>query len=280
LPPMRSVTNGVGINFDVIGPADGRPVILLHGFPEDRHCWDTVAGALTGQGYRVLAPDQRGYSPAARPRGRRAYAIGELTADVMALADAAGAEHFDVVGHDWGGGVAWDVAARHPDRVRTLTVLSTPHPRAFLASMRSSTQLLHSWYMLFFQIPRVPEMAFASGGGKRMKRSLTRSGLDAATADRYTARFADPDAMTGPVNWYRGLPFGSRAPTPPVRVPTLYVWSDHDGFLTRRSAELTARFVEGPYRFEVLEGETHWLPTSAGEKISDLLLQHLAAHDS
>ena len=268
------------LTFDVsdTGPPDGRVVILLHGFPEDRHCWDSIGGALAAAGYRVLAPDQRGYSPGARPAGRRAYAMSELSGDVLALADAAGAARFDVVGHDWGGGVAWDVGARHPDRVTTLTSLSTPHPRAFQSSMRSSTQLLHSWYMLFFQIPRVPEFGFALRGGALNKRQLVRSGLDEGTASRYAARFTDRAAMTAAINWDRGLPFGAREPTPDVEVPTLYVWSDGDGFLTRRAADLTARFVRGPYRFEVIEGGSHWLPTSCGPQVSKLLLEHLSAH--
>lgn len=268
------------LTFDVsdAGPLDGRAVILLHGFPEDRHCWDSIGESLAAAGYRVLAPDQRGYSPGARPSGRRAYAMQELTADVIALADAAGVDRFDVVGHDWGGGVAWDLGARHPGRVRTLTSLSTPHPRAFLASMRSSTQLFHSWYMLFFQIPRVPEFGFALGGGDRNKQLLIRSGLDERAAERYASRFAEPGAMTGPINWYRGLPFSSREPSPNVTVPTMYVWSDGDSFLTRKAAELTARYVEGPYTFEILEGENHWLPEGAADRVSDLLLKHLGAH--
>lgn len=268
------------LTFDVddTGPADGRTVILLHGFPEDRHCWDAVGEPLVSAGYRVLAPDQRGYSPRARPTGRRAYALAELSGDVIALADAAGCEKFDLVGHDWGGGVAWDVAAHHPSRVRTLTVLSTPHPRAFLASMTKSSQLLHSWYMVFFQIPGLPEAMLRFGRGERFKKSLRRAGLDEQTAERYAARFTEPGAMTGPINWYRGLPFSAREPSPDVEVPTLYVWSDGDSFLTRTAAELTAQHVSGPYRFEVLEGESHWLPTAAASRVSALLLEHLAAH--
>lgn len=267
------------LSFDVsdTGPPDGRPVILLHGFPEDRHCWDAIGESLAAEGYRVLAPDQRGYSPAARPSGRRAYAMPELNADVIALADAAGIDRFDVVGHDWGGAVAWDLGARHPSRVITLTVLSTPHPRAFLASMLSSSQILHSWYMLFFQIPGVPEAMFRFGGGNQSRKSLLRSGLDERAAERYATRFAEPGAMTGPINWYRGLPFSSREPSPNVTVPTMYLWSDGDSFITRKSADLTARYVDGPYTFEVLQGENHWLPERAADRVSDLLLKHLAA---
>jgi pimeloyl-ACP methyl ester carboxylesterase len=200
----------------------------------------------------------------------------ELDADILALADAAGAKQFDVVGHDWGGAVAWDLAGRHPDRVRTVTVLSTPHPRAFQGSMIRSSQLLHSWYMLFFQIPAVPEAGFRSQGGKRNEALLRRSGLSEASAARYAARFAERGAMRGPINWYRALPFGSRSPTPVVQVPALYVWSDGDRFLTRKAAELTAKYVTGSYRFEVLAGENHWLPEEAADKVSPLLLEFLA----
>lgn len=269
-----------GLTFDVSdsGPVDGRVVIFLHGFPEDRHCWTALAGALNQAGYRTLAPDQRGYSPGARPAGRRAYRVDALSGDVLAMADAAGAERFDVVGHDWGGAVAWDLAARHPDRVRTATVLSTPHPRAFLSSMGYSTQLLHSWYMLFFQVPWVPERLFAVRGGAQMAKGLQRSGLDRASAERYATRVAAPGAMTGPVNWYRALPFGARDPAPPVTVPTLYVWSDGDRFLTRKAAEATAAWVKGPCRFEVLAGHNHWLPTAAAGEVAPLLLDHLAGN--
>jgi pimeloyl-ACP methyl ester carboxylesterase len=269
-----------GLTFDVtdVGPEDGRAVIALHGFPEDRHCWDPIGRSLTGAGYRMLAPDQRGYSPGARPTGRRAYALPELDADILALADAAGLERFDVLGHDWGGAPAWDLAGLRPDRVRTVTVLSTPHPRAFQASMLRSSQLLHSWYMLFFQIPAVPEAGFRSRGGRRMEASLQKSGLDPASAARYAARFTEPGAMTGPINWYRALPFGARSPAPVVQVPAMYIWSDGDSFLTRKAAELTARYVTGNYRFEVLAGESHWLPEAAPEKVAPLLLEFLGDH--
>ncbi|MGH9094055.1 MAG: alpha/beta fold hydrolase, partial [Acidimicrobiales bacterium] len=121
-----------GLTFDVTdtGEPDGQVVVLLHGFPEDRSSWTGVIPALTGAGFRVLAPDLRGYSPGARPRGRRAYALRQSAADVLALADAAGADQLHVVGHDWGAALAWFLAARHPERVRTLSALSVPHTEA------------------------------------------------------------------------------------------------------------------------------------------------------
>jgi pimeloyl-ACP methyl ester carboxylesterase len=278
-----------GLTFDVsdTGPAGGRVVIALHGFPEDRHCWQRLAEGLTAgpapadqpatPGYRILAPDQRGYSPGARPRGRRTYALTELTADVLALADAAGAARFDVIGHDWGGGVAWDLAARHPDRVRTLTVLSTPHPGAMTASLLRSSQLLHSWYMLFFQLPAVPEAAMRRAGAARAAERFVKDGLDADSARRYAERLVRPETAEGPLNWYRAIPYSFRRPMPPVTVPTLYVWSDGDGYLTRRSAELTEGQVTGPYRFEILRGLSHWLPTAAADQLVPMVRDHLAS---
>lgn len=265
-----------GLTFDVSddGPADGRVVIALHGFPEDRECWSALTPFLTDAGYRVLAPDQRGYSPGARPRGRRAYAVSELTADVLALADAAGAKHFDVIGHDWGAVVAWDLAARHPERVRSLTALSVPHPRAFQDAVLRSSQLLHSWYMLFFQLPRVPELVLRAAGA-RAAGQLEKDGVDPDTARRYAARFRQRGAMTGPINWYRALPFGARHPLPAVTVPTLFVWSDGDRYVKRAGAERTAKYVTGPYRFETLGGMSHWLPSGAADRIRPLLIEHL-----
>jgi pimeloyl-ACP methyl ester carboxylesterase len=238
-----------------------------------------VAAHLNEAGYRVLAPDQRGYSPGARPTDRRAYVMSRLDRDVMTLADAAGVDRFDVVGHDWGGFVAWDLAARYPERIRTVTSLSTPHPRAAADAMLRSTQILHSWYIGFFQLPWLPERVFSRGDGQPGARALERAGLDRAAAERYSARFASPDAMTGPINWYRALPLDRRDRTPNVGVRSLYVWSDGDRFLTRGAAERTANYMTGPYRFEVLAGQNHWLPTNAAGLIAPLLLEHLDAYE-
>jgi pimeloyl-ACP methyl ester carboxylesterase len=267
-----------GLTFDVSdwGPLGGRVVIALHGFPEDRMGWESLAGALADAGHRTLAPDQRGYSPGAQPSGRRAYVLDRLGADVLALADAAGAERFDVVGHDWGAVVAWALAARHPSRVRTLTALSVPHPAAFSAAALRSTQLLHSWYIAAFQLPKLPELALGLGGGKRLADGLVRDGLDPDSAARYAARAA-AGQMTGPLNWYRAVPFGARDTIGRVDVPTLYLWGDRDSYVTRTAAEGCSAQVRGPYRFVPLAGVSHWLPTAAADQIAPLTIDHLAS---
>ena len=257
------------------GPADGRAVILLHGFPEDRHCWDSLAGSLAGAGYRTLAPDQRGYSPGARPTGRRAYALDQLAGDVLALADAAGVGRFDVIGHDWGAAVAWFLGGRYPDRIRTLTALSVPHPRAMAEALTRSPQLLRSWYMLFFQVPVVPERALSWSGGNRLLDQLQRIGLDGESARRYAGRAATPEALTGPLNWYRALPYDRRTPVRPVTVPTLFVWGRRDRFVTEAAATRCGRHVTGPFTFVPLAEADHWLPSSWAHLVAPPLLRHL-----
>lgn len=272
---MRTFVRG-DLTFDVSdrGPGDGRLVVVLHGFPEDRHCWDDLSGHLVRAGCRVLAPDQRGYSPGARPAAVSAYRVRELCADVLALADTAGARRFDLIGHDWGAVVAWSLAAFSADRVRTLTALSVPHPRAFADSLLRSSQALHSWYMLAFQIPALPELLFRRAG-PRAADLLVRDGLDRASAERYAARLSEPGAATGPLNWYRALRYSLTSPVPDVSVPTLLAWGDRDRYLTRWGAERSALYVRGPYRFEAIAGASHWLPSTSGDALAPLLLEHL-----
>ncbi|MHB1535309.1 MAG: alpha/beta fold hydrolase [Acidimicrobiales bacterium] len=258
------------------GPPDGPPVLLLHGFPSDRHCWDAVVEPLQAAGFRTLAPDQRGYSPGACPPGRGAYRLAELEADVWTLADAAGpGRPVHLVGHDWGAVVAWCLAARRPDRVASLTALSVPHPAAMQHAMLHGTQLLHSWYMALFQLPRLPEYLLSAGGGAGFRYQLRRSGLRHDVAARYAARANEPGGLTGPINWYRALPLEMKQRLAPVTVPTLFVWSDGDPFITRRAAEECQGHVTGPYRFEVLSGVSHWIPEQAPDRSAELLVEHL-----
>jgi len=270
------------LTFDVRdeGPTNGETVILLHGYPETKASWDEVVPGVAAAGYRVLAPDQRGYSPRARPNGRRAYAADNLVSDVLALADAAGARRFHVVGHDWGGAVAWYCAMWHPDRVITVTSLATPHPRAFARSLVSSTQFFRSWYFFFYQLPALPEWTATSRFGRRRFRdTLLRSGLPEEKLDAYLAVLDQPGAMTAAINWYRAVPFTPPTKQRPVAVPTLYVYGARDSALGPRAAELTARYVTGSYRYERLDDASHWMPEEAPDLVVRLLLEHIGGGD-
>jgi pimeloyl-ACP methyl ester carboxylesterase len=251
--------------------------ILLHGFPQDRRCWDRVTSALARGGYRVLAPDLRGYSPGARPAGRSAYRNSQLAADVLALADAAGTERFHLAGHDWGATLAWYVAGHHPGRVTSLAALSVPHPQAFTRALITGSQAARSWYMAACQLPWLPERALGRGGGQAFRDTLVRTGLDPASADRYAARARDPAVLRGPLNWYRAMPFSLREPTGPIRVPTMFAWGNRDRFVSRAAAELCGHYVTGPYRFTELHGASHWLPEQAADQVAALLAEHFAA---
>jgi pimeloyl-ACP methyl ester carboxylesterase len=266
-----------GMVFDVrdSGNADGEPVVLLHGFPQDARAFDRLAPVLHTAGLRTLAPDQRGYSPSARPRGRGAYRLRETVEDVLALLYAAGLDSAHVVGHDWGGAVAWGLGAWHPERVRTLTTLSTPHPAAMQKALVTSDQGLRSYYMALFQVPLLPERVLLAGGGALLRRGLRHGGLPDELADHYVARMREPGALTGALNWYRALPLTLRDPVGTVRVPTLHVWSTGDAFLGRTATEATAQHVDAPYRLEVLEDVPHWVPELAADRVGELVTAHV-----
>ncbi|QDQ93866.1 alpha/beta fold hydrolase [Rhodococcus sp. WB9] len=265
-----------GLVFDVRdeGPIDGTPVVLLHGFPQDSRSWDELAPLLHRRGFRTLAPDQRGYSAGARPRARWAYRGSELVADIVALIDQAGLGPAHVVGHDWGAVVAWGLAAERPDRVRTLTALSVPHPAAFVRAMLTSGQILKSWYMFAFQLPWIPERLITPDGYGY--RALLASGQSADRAKRDLEPMRDRTRARGALNWYRAMPFTApRSASRKVRVPTLFVWSDGDSAIGPVGPALTARFVDGPYTYEVFRGVSHWIPDEAAERVDGLLGSHL-----
>jgi pimeloyl-ACP methyl ester carboxylesterase len=249
--------------------------VLLHGFPQDSTAWKRVTPALHQHGLRTLAPDQRGYSPMARPRGRAAYRLQETAADVLALLDAAGLESAHIVGHDWGGIVAWALGAWHPDRVRTLTVLSVPHPAAMAKAMVTSDQGLRSYYMGLFQLPLLPERLLLAGDGAALRRMLRKGGLPDDAVEHYVARMREPGALSAALGWYRAIPFGARDTVGKVRVPTLHLWSTGDAFLGRAATEATAQFVDAPYRLEILDDLTHWIPELAPDRVAELLTAHI-----
>jgi pimeloyl-ACP methyl ester carboxylesterase len=226
-----------------------------------------------------VAFDQRGYSPGARPDDVAAYKPAALVSDVLQVADACGVDRFDLVGHDFGGMVAWMVAGHHPDRVRTLTVASTPHPAAFRSSyQRSSDQNERSGYMRSFRAAERGEVeADLLADGAAGLRAVY-AGLDDGAVEEYVEVLSQPGALVAAIDWYRSMSGTASAATPPSAVPTLYVWSDQDPALGREAAEATAALVTGPYRFEVFEGVGHWVPELAADRFTALLLEHLRSH--
>lgn len=253
-----------GLVFDVIdaGPIDGDPVVLLHGFPERATCWREVAPLLHEAGLRTYAPDQRGYSPGARPPRRRDYTVDRLMGDVVALIEQIG-RPVHLVGHDWGANSAWLAAMHRPDLVRTLTAISVPHPAAFGEAVLRSAQAFSSWYMAAFQVPVLPELLLTRPHG-RIERSLRRGGMTPDDVARFRREIVDDGALTGGINWYRALPFAPRhLLAKRVEVPTTMVWSDGDRFIRRGTVERCGRFVAAPYELRILTGVSHWVPTHA-----------------
>ena len=274
---MRLTTLDLVFDAVEVGEPDGELVLLLHGFPQSSWSWRRVWPALVEAGYRVVAPDQRGYSPGARPQGVEAYAMSELVGDVLGMLDALQVERAHVVGHDWGAAVSWQVAARHPDRVRSLTAVSVPHPVAFTEALKGDAdQRQRSQYMRLFQVEGKAEEVLLRGGDGGFR---TFFGGAEATADveRYLEEMHEPGRLTACLNWYRAASRASVEDFPPVTVPTLYVWSDGDLALGRAAAEATARHVAGPYRFVELNGVSHWVPEEAPEALLAPLLEHLRA---
>jgi pimeloyl-ACP methyl ester carboxylesterase len=263
-----------GFTFPVTdeGPLDGEVVVLLHGFPQTRKSWDAVCARLNESGYRTVRFDQRGYAPAARPKGRRPYRLSALTGDVAALVDKIGSP-VHLVGHDWGSFVAWATAASKPALLKSLTAVSVGHPAAFRRSFLSSGQAFRSSYMLLFQIPRLPEFV-TTRYPKVLERSLNGSGMGPVGIEHVHADIVAGGALTGGLNWYRAIPFQDKASNGKVTVPTTYVWSTDDVALGRRSAELTERYVTGPYRFEALDG-SHWIPEEHPDRLAELIVERI-----
>lgn len=260
-----------GLRFDVKdeGPESGEVVLLLHGFPQTSSCWDAVVPLLNAQGYRTIALDQRGYSPGARPRGRWSYRTDLLVADVVSLIERVGAP-VHLVGHDWGAVVSWGVSVARPDLVRTHTSVSVPHPAAFVKSFLTSRQLLRSWYILFFQLPVLPELVITRVPGV-FARLLASSGMDAELFERVQAEVVESGALSPAIGYYRGLVLSPGAARGRSRVPTTHVWSSGDSALDRAGAERCGDYVRAPYRLEVMEGASHWIPDQEPERLAEII---------
>ncbi|HEY7204746.1 MAG TPA: alpha/beta hydrolase [Methylomirabilota bacterium] len=284
VPPSDTIATAEGrFTAATAGPADGPLVVLLHGYPQSRHAWREQVPALGAAGYRAVAPDQRGYSAGVRPdpaAGLAAYAVDRLVQDVLDLADAAGARGrpFHLVGHDWGGHVSWLAAHRHPARIRSLTVLSRPHPAAFRRAFRDDAdgQQHRSRHHKAFHDPATGSRLLEDGA-RRLRARLAEQGVPPAAVDEYLSVLGEPAALEAALAWYRAAGTLTAVEVGAVTVPTLYIWGDRDATVGPTAARLTADFVTGPFRFETLPGIGHFVTDEAPAAVTALLLSHLDA---
>ncbi len=284
----EAVVNGVRLHYVEAGPDGGPLVVLLHGFPEFWYAWREQIPALAAAGFRVVAPDMRGYNTSEKPPGVRAYRIETLVADVAGLiahVAAPGAARAAVVGHDWGGGVAWATAMRRPDVVRKLVILNAPHPGALLRQYRRDpAQLLRSWYIFAFQVPVLPELLFALGDYAMLRRVFrtepVRPGAFAAEdIRRYRDAFAQPGARTATIHYYRAAvrrdPRTAASDVRPIAAPTLLIWGMNDPYLGPGLTENLGEWVPN-LRVERLPGASHWVQHDEPERVNALLREFLA----
>ncbi|MFE7422295.1 alpha/beta fold hydrolase [Rhodococcus sp. NPDC057529] len=266
------------LTFDVTvgGPTDGDAVLLLHGYPESAASWSPVAALLNKAGLRTYAPNQRGYSPRARPDGVESYRIDHLVADVVGLLDALDIDTVHLVGHDWGSIVAWCVAARHPGRVTSLTTVSVPHPAAFGWALREDAdQQQRSSYIQFLRTEGKAEHVLLRDDAQRL-RAVFGDVVSSELVNEHVGLLSEPGALTAALNWYRAMTKDFEA-TPAVTVPTTYVWSTGDLELGRAGAEKCGDFVDAPYEFVVLDGATHWIPEECPEALAKAILDRARA---
>ncbi|MFL5955170.1 MAG: alpha/beta fold hydrolase [Gaiellaceae bacterium] len=269
------ITTPDGLALNVRDEGDGAPVVLLHGFPDSSHVWRKQIPALVGAGFRAIAPDLRGYGESDKPQEVDAYRMTTSAADVVAILDALGIERAHVVGHDWGAGLAWVVAGLHPDRVEKLVAMSVGHPDAQEPTVEQREK---SWYMLWFQFEGLAEEVIPRDDWKLL-REWTRGDGD---VERYIADLSRPGAMTAALNWYRAnvLPQRELVPKrafPQVAAPTMGLWSSGDHYLLEAPIKASGQHVAGGWRYERIDGASHWLQLDQPERVNELLLEFLAS---
>lgn len=272
--------NGVRLHYVEAG--QGPLVVLLHGFPEFWYCWRHQLPALAAAGFRAIAPDLRGYNDSDKPSGVASYRLDRLTADVVGLIQHAGVARAHVVAHDWGGGIAWNLAAQHPAVVDRLAILNSPHPAAFLREFKTVRQLLKSWYMFFFQLPWLPEWWMRRGDFAGLAQTFLNDPVRPGAftpedVERYREAFRKPGALTAAINYYRAMfrytPVSAVRAMPVVQAPTLLIWGDQDRYLNVRLTEGMEPYVPN-LRIEHLNA-SHWVQNDAVERVNELLIDFL-----
>jgi epoxide hydrolase 4 len=275
-------TNGIKLHVVMAGPEDGQPVILLHGFPEFWYGWRKQIPALAKAGYRVIVPDQRGYNLSDKPRGVKSYHIDMLVGDILGLIEALGYQKVNLVGHDWGAAVAWEIAMRHLERLHRLGILNVPHPAVMRNFLRRGDpeQLRRSWYIFAFQIPWLPEYFLCKDDWRNTVRVLRGSGKIHTFTDediaKYKQAWSQPGALTAMINWYRAaVRHWPKLPKDMcVKVPTLMIWGMQDVALSHRMARLSMDYCSNG-KLVFFEDATHWVQHDEAENVNQLLVKFL-----
>ena len=277
----EAIVNGVRLHY--VEEGDGPLVVLLHGFPEFWYSWRHQIPALAQAGFRVIAPDQRGYNTSEKPPGVHSYRIEHLVDDVAALIRHAGESRAVVVGHDWGGAIAWATAMLRPEVVEKLIVMNAPHPQALQREFRRLRQLARSWYIFFFQLPWLPEAAIRFGGYRVLDRGLRReTKRPAAFSDEdiaaYKEALSQPGALTAAINYYRAAvrrnPFESARMVRQIDVPTLLIWAEQDPYLGLELTDGLEQWVPS-IRVERIAESSHWVQVDAADRVNELMIGFL-----
>lgn len=282
LEHTRIDTNGVELHAVVAGPEDGPLVVLLHGFPEFWYAWRGQFTGLVDAGYRVIAPDQRGYNTSDKPRAVGAYGLDDLRDDVLGVLANTRQDRAFLVGHDWGGIVAWYLAMTCPDRVRRLAVVNAPHPVAYTKLVtQDPRQVGRSWYAVAFQLPWLPERLLGVNGGVALLWLLRATSVpgtfSVADRARYRMAYARPGALRGMLSWYRAALRHRPTPSagPRIDPPTLLIWGELDaGLRTTLAARSVALCAHG--RLERFPHATHWVIHERPDRVTALILEHFA----
>jgi len=267
-------SGGVAISVEVSGPDGGSPVLLVHGFPDTGRLWSKQVGPLTEAGYRVIVPDLRGYGKSGKPDGVDSYNLMFLAADMGAVLDHLGVAKASVVGHDWGAAVVWGIASLAPERVEKVAALSVGHPGSFAGA--GFDQREKSWYMLLFQFEGIAEQWLSADGWANFREWARHPDADAVIAELERNR-----SLTPGLNYYRANVHPRTLVEPPlelpkVQAPAMGVWSSGDFALTEEQMTGSAEFVDGPWRYERIEGPGHWMQWEAPGQVNELLLDFLA----
>ena len=280
-PHRYATVNGVRLHYVEYGK--GPLILLLHGFPECWYAWRYQLPALAEAGYRVVAPDLRGYNLSDKPRGVHAYRMECFIGDVKGLIQTLGEDRAIVVGHDWGGVIAWQLAISEPQMVKKLIILNAPHPQRYLEALKTPGQLLRSWYVLFFQLPWLPELMIRSFGFAGLRQRLLNEPVHADAFDEVTVKvyqraLAQPGALTASLNYYRAgfrsLVRGLRPNIQPIEMPTLVIWGEQDRYLGADLLEGLEPWVKD-LTVERFADASHWVQAEVPERVNERMLQFL-----